>query len=58
MNPFLLVYIIIGGIGIIVTAYMDGAQRPPQKYNLNSILIATLIQWLLVFGAIAWAQNH
>ena len=58
MNPFLFLYIVLGAAGILITAYMDGAERPPQRYNLTQVLISTIIHWLLVFGAIAWAVNH
>ena len=58
MNPFLFIIVALGCVGILITAYMDGAERPPQRYNLNHILISTVLHWLLVFGAVVWAQNH
>lgn len=57
-NPFILIIVLLGFISIAYASYMDGVDQPPRKYNFNHTLIAVMINWLLIFGAVIWAVNH
>jgi hypothetical protein len=57
-NPFILIIVLFGFITIAYASYMDGVEQPPRKYNFNHTLIAVMINWLLIFGAVIWAVNH
>ena len=57
-NPFILIIVLLGFISIAYASYMDGVDQPPRKYSFNHTLIAVMINWLLIFGAVIWAVNH
>lgn len=56
-NPFIVIIIVFGFISLATAAYMDGVEYT-RTYNFNHTIIAVLINWALIFGAVAWAMNH
>ena len=57
-NSFLLIIIFMGVLAIGISSYMDGVEKQPEVHSFNKVLISVMINWLLIFGAIAWAINH
>lgn len=57
-NPFILFVVVMGIISVVWAHINDGYEMPTRYYSSTQTTVAVIIQFVIVFGAVAWATSH
>lgn len=57
-NPFFTIQVVLMIIALIYAQAMDGQPMPPRRHSLSTTIWSVAINFVLLYGAVVWAQSH
>ena len=57
-NPFFTIQVVLMIIALIYAQAMDGQPMAPRRHSLSATMWSVAINFILLYGAVAWAQSH
>ena len=57
-NPFFTIQVVFMIIALIYAQAMDGQPMAPRRHSLSVTMWSVAINFILLYGAVIWAQSH